>query len=444
LTRSPFANSTATCDGIAMTYLESLSYLGALGNEILAMKLGLESVARLLAALGDPHETFPSILVAGTNGKGSTCATLDSILRRANLKVGLYTSPHLVRIEERIRVNGECVAPETFAELISEIRRAADRPLAAGALPTRPTFFEHLTAAAFLHFQRRAIDVAVLEVGLGGRLDATNVVTPRIAVIANIGYDHQEYLGETLAEIAGEKAGIIKPNARVFIADSQFPEAAETLRRRVAEQSAFATWVAPATVCGRGPTGELHITLFAETIPLRFRGAYQAQNVALAAAAAQEFLHGTAHVQEIIVEGAKCAFWPGRLEWIDGTPPILLDGAHNPQGADALAEFLRNDVSNRPITLVFAAMRDKPTREILRALASVAERIVVTEVANNARSKTCAELAAEVQAFFDASRVFQEPSLAAALATAQRETPPGGLIVVSGSLYLVGEARARR
>jgi dihydrofolate synthase/folylpolyglutamate synthase len=424
-----------------MTYLESLSYLNALGNEILAMKLGLESVARLLAALGNPHEAFPSILVAGTNGKGSTCATLDSILRQSGLTVGLYTSPHLVRIEERIRINGECVAPEAFTELISEIRRAADRLRAAGALPARPTFFEHLTAAAFLHFQRRAVDIAVLEVGLGGRLDATNVVTPRIAVITNIGYDHQEYLGETLAEIADEKAGIIKPNARVFIADSQFPEAAETLRRRVAERSAVAHWVPPLSVRGRSASGELRVELFDETVPLRFRGAYQAQNVALAVAVAQEFLRETPHSGAIIIEGVARAGWPGRLEWIAGTPPILLDGAHNPQGAAALAEFLRNDVSNRPITLVFAAMRDKPTREMLGALASVAERVIVTEVENNPRSMTCEELAAGARTLWDASGVFQEKSLAAALTTAGRETPPDGLIVVSGSLYLVGETR---
>jgi dihydrofolate synthase/folylpolyglutamate synthase len=421
-----------------MNFTEAVDYLFSLGNEILAMKLGLAAMERLLARLGDPHREFRSILVAGTNGKGSTCACLAAMLNAAGLKVGLFTSPHLVRATERIRVGDAEISPETFAALIARVRAAADELVESGELPARPTFFEHLAAAAFLHFQNERVDVAVLEVGLGGRLDATNVVTPEISVVAGIGYDHQEFLGETLTEIAGEKAAIIRPGGRAFISAGQLPEAEAALRDYVEKNQARADWVEPLPVAGCDATGALRFEIGGEIFLTGLRGRHQARNAALAAAVAREFLGVGA--ERAVAAGLASVRWPGRLELFPGEPPILLDGAHNPQGALTLADFLENDFARRPVTLVFAAMRDKPVRELLSPLARLVARVVATQVAHSPRTMPAAALGEVARECWNPSEVFEEPAFPDALARARALTPPDGAILVSGSLYLVGEA----
>jgi dihydrofolate synthase / folylpolyglutamate synthase len=425
-----------------MNFTEAVDYLFSLGNEILAMKLGLAAMEWLLARLGDPHRGFRSILVAGTNGKGSTSACLASVLDAAGLKTGLFTSPHLIRATERIRIGDEEISPERFGALIGEVRAAADELIETGRLPARPTFFEHLAAAAFLYFLEERVDVAVLEVGLGGRLDATNIVTPDIAVIASIGYDHQEYLGTTLTEIAGEKAAIIRPGARAFVSARQLPEAEEALRDHIKKSAARADWVGPLPVAGCDATGALRFAVGGREIQTALRGRHQAHNAGLAVAVAREFLGKSEATERAVASGLASVRWRGRLELIPGTPPVLLDGAHNPQGAETLAEFLENDFARRPVTLVFAAMRDKPVRELLSPLARLVSRFIATEVASSPRTLSAATLAGVAREIWSPADVIEEKRLPDALALAREVTPPDGAILVSGSLYLVGEAVA--
>lgn len=425
-----------------MNFTEAVDYLFSLGNEILAMKLGLAAMERLLARLGDPHRGFRSILVAGTNGKGSTSACLASVLDAAGVKTGLFTSPHLIRATERIRIGDEEISPERFGALIGEVRAAADELIETGRLPAQPTFFEHLAAAAFLYFWEERVEVAVLEVGLGGRLDATNIVTPDIAVIASIGYDHQEYLGTTLTEIAGEKAAIIRPGARAFVSARQIPEAEEALRDHLKKIDARADWVEPLPVTGRDATGALRFEVGGREIQTALRGRHQAHNAGLAVAVAREFLGASDATERAVASGLASVRWRGRLELIPGTPPVLLDGAHNPQGAETLADFLENDFARRPVTLVFAAMRDKPVRELLSPLARLVSRFIATEVSSSPRTLSSATLAGVAREIWNPADVLEEKRLPDALALAREVTPPDGAILVSGSLYLVGEAVA--
>lgn len=428
-----------------MNFTAAVEYLYALGNEVTTMKLGLESVTTLLDALGRPERTFPSLHVAGTNGKGSTCAFLASILQQAGLRVGLYTSPHLVSPVERIQINGENIAEDAFAAVVAQVRDAVETLLNAGRLAARPTFFEHLTAAAFTYFAAQKVDVVVAEVGLGGRLDATNVLVPAASVITNIGEDHREWLGPTLAHIAREKAGIMKPGVPVYIADTQ-PEAARWVLSQVAmEKGLTPHWVAPFPVVGCDATGLAQIELEkgGRTCRPALRGAHQAQNAALAAAAAGDYLRtlgrNAAAVGRAVAAGLERAVWPGRLQWVDGSPPVLLDGAHNPQGAAALARFLGADCPRRPVTAVFATMRDKPAAELLSPMAAVAERIILTEVGRQPRTTPRADLEVMALGYWLPSGVMQAADAATALAQARALTPAEGLIVVFGSIYLIGE-----
>lgn len=428
-----------------VNFTAAVEYLYALGNEVTAMKLGLTAVTTLLDALGRPERTFPSLHVAGTNGKGSTCAFLASILQQAGLRVGLYTSPHLVSPVERIQINGENITEDAFAAVVTQVYNAVEALLNAGRLAARPTFFEHLTAAAFTYFAAQEVDAVVAEVGLGGRLDATNVLVPAASLITNIGEDHREWLGPTLAHIAREKAGVMKPGVPVYIADTQ-PEAARWVLSRVAlEKGLTPRWVAPFPLVACDATGLPQVGLDegGRTCRLALRGAHQAQNAALAAAAAGDYLRtlgcDAATVGRAVAAGLERAVWPGRLHWVEGSPPVLLDGAHNPQGAQALARFLETDCGRRPVTAVFAAMRDKPAVELLSPLASVASRIVLTEVGRQPRTTPRDSLEVMALGYWLPSSVGQAADAATALAQARALTPPEGLIVVFGSIYLVGE-----
>lgn len=431
----------------------------ALGHELAqtpAHKFDLAHMRVLLAALGHPENRFPSVLVAGTNGKGSTAATLASILQASGLKTGLYTSPHLVRINERIYLNGEPIADDDFALLHDVVDRTAERLVGEGDLPWHPSFFETLTAMAFEYFARNRPDIAVLEVGMGGRLDATNVVDPRLSIITDIALDHQKYLGGTVAEIAREKAGIIRPGG-VVVTLPQLPEANDVIGNAILNADARAVNAVPYVPLSSGPwpvvSGRWQpyaVELLGETIQVEspLVGRHQLRNVALAIAAAEELRNqGIAGITpKTIAQGIRKTRWPGRFQVVPATgdnPEYVLDVAHNPAGAWALRSTLsaayRDLESGREITMVFGVMRDKAIREITEILFPIARRVIVTH-ANNPRSASPDEIrqaAARVAAGID---VAEAENVASALNQARNVAGPGGLVVVTGSIYVVGEA----
>jgi dihydrofolate synthase / folylpolyglutamate synthase len=445
----------------------------ALGHELAATpshKFDLAHMRVLLGALGHPEKKLECVLIAGTNGKGSTAATLASILLASGLKTGLYTSPHLLRINERIRVNGASIADDEFALLHDVVDRTAERLVGEGELPWHPSFFEMLTAIAFEYFARSRPDVVVLEVGMGGRLDATNVVDPRISVITDIALDHQKYLGNTVSEIAREKVGIIRPGG-VVVTLPQMPDANDVIGNAILDLGARAVSAVPFVPPVSPGSAEFwenakkHLTAesaeFAEKnlgtprsrYPLPVMGEqimvespligrHQLRNIALAIAAAVELSEqGFSQITpRSIQRGIRETDWPGRFQVVpatDGAPEVVLDVAHNPAGAWALRSTLSGAYEDRPITMVFGVMRDKAVSEVAEILFPIAERVVLTQ-ANNPRSATPAEIR---QA---ASRVevdIREASdVNSALAEAGRIAGPGGLVVVTGSIYIVGEA----
>jgi dihydrofolate synthase / folylpolyglutamate synthase len=411
----------------------------------------------MLDVLGHPERRFASVLIAGTNGKGSTAATLSSILRIAGYKTALYSSPHLVRINERLRVNGEAISDAEFGVLHERVERTAQELLRDGKLPWHPSFFEMLTTMAFEYFASVGVEIAVLEVGMGGRLDATNVVEPLISVIADIALDHQKYLGNTLAEIAGEKTGIIRANG-VVVTLPQHPQANDVIGHAILEKNArtvsavqyvppvspgAAAYLAGRAVPVRG-RNRYPLAVMGEEIDVDspLAGRHQLRNVALAIATAEELgQFGFKVTPRQIEQGIRETHWPGRFQVL---PPsaathqreMVLDVAHNPAGAWALRSALSENFSGRELTFVFAAMRDKPLQEIAEILFPLAERVVVTQVANP-RAATTSEL---LQA---ASRtgvsLYAEESVATALARGREVSKPGGVIVVTGSIFLVGE-----
>ena len=389
------------------------------GLQPLAMRFGLERVERALDALGRPERGYAVLHVAGTNGKGSTCAMAAAALSAAGHRVGLYTSPHLVSFSERIQVDGAPIGDGALADVVDEIRRACPWH-EAGEESERLTYFEFATLAGLLHFAQSGVDAAVVEVGLGGRFDATNAVMPRVAAVARIGLDHTQLLGDTVEQIAFEKAGIFKPGVPAIAHAGQPPGALETLRAEALRKGA-PFQVAPAEYAG--------------TVALA--GPHQRGNAALAQAALRELARAGVPVsEEAISRGIATARWPGRLEEIRG---VLLDGAHNPDGAAALAAALRVLHPGRPVELVFGVLSDKDHAGMLAALAGAARRFHMVAPATP-RARPAAEVHALAQARgldSDAHPAFPE-----ALACAGRAAADGALVCVAGSLYLVGEARA--
>jgi dihydrofolate synthase/folylpolyglutamate synthase len=402
-----------------MNFQEAVSYLLNLGHETLTIKLGLRNTELLLAALGNPERSFPSVQIAGTNGKGSTAAMLDSICRTAGIRCGLYTSPHLVSITERIRIAGTPIATEEFAACVTTVRDIAAQLLNDKQIEALPTFFEQLTVAALLAFRNAAIELAILETGLGGRLDSTTAARASIVAITPIAMDHEEYLGNTLASIAAEKAAIIRSGVRAVIA-KQEPEALDVILQRCA-----ATGVTPIFATDMRPY---------ERVRLGLRGRHQIENAAVAIRVA-ELLNVP---EAAIVTGLETVSHPGRLELVQHQPAFLIDGAHNPAGAESLRDYL-NEFAPRPLTLVFGAMRDKQLEQIGEILFPCADVLILTTI-DNPRSATIERLR-EVADRFARGRVLTSESSAAALSIARAETPPEGLICIAGSLYLVGELR---
>ena len=452
-------------------YETAVAQMYALGHELAqtpSHKFDLAHMRVLLAALGRPENRFPTVLVAGTNGKGSTGATLASILQASGLKTGLYTSPHLVRINERIHLNGNPITDDDFAMLHDVVDRTAERLVSEGDLPWHPSFFEMLTAMSFEYFARSRPDLVVLEVGMGGRLDATNVVEPRLSIITDISLDHQKYLGETVAEIAREKAGVIRPNG-IVVTLPQLPEANDVIGNTILDVGARAVNAVPyvppvspgsasclseQSAAGGGEKAGLRNRYPLEVMGKRIMvdsplvGRHQLRNLALAIAAAVE-LHSQGTVQitpETIAQGIRETHWPGRFQVLpaaEGNPEYVFDVAHNPAGAWALRSTLsaayQSLEKSREITLVFGVMRDKAVQEITEILFPIAGHVIVTH-ANNPRSASPDEIrraAARVTAGTD---IAEAENVASALERARKVAGRKGLVVVTGSIYVVGEA----
>jgi dihydrofolate synthase/folylpolyglutamate synthase len=408
-------------------YREAVHYLYSLGNEVHTAKLGLERISALLDVLGNPQRSVRFIHVAGTNGKGSTCAMIEAGLRARGRRTGLYTSPHLVEPTERIQIAGRQVSEEEFAAAFATVHEAAEGMLAAGTLDLHPTYFETVTAMAFLLFRDRQVEIAVLETGLGGRLDATNVARPEVCVITPIDYDHQNFLGDTIEEIAGEKAGILKEDVFAVFA-AQRPEALRVLMGKAEALSC------PVVLTSDWRIKELElradgcrIRTDGVTIDCPLAGEHQVEN-ALAAAIALDLLG-------VDPAGIADTVWPGRLELVRRNPDMVLDGAHNPAGARALAAYIDRFYGGRTVWLVFATMRDKPVAEMAGILFPLADRVILT-TPDNSRALPADELRAYAP---EGSAIAQTVAEAVELAFA---APTETAVFFAGSLFLAGEARA--
>ena len=432
----------------------------ALGHELAhtpSHKFDLAHMRVLLEALEHPERRFPSVLIAGTNGKGSTAATLASILSASGYKTGLYTSPHLVRINERVRINGKAIVDDNFALIHDLVDRTAERLVSEGELPWHPSFFEMLTAIAFEYFAREKVDIAVLEVGMGGRLDATNVVDPRVSVITDISLDHQKFLGDTLTEIAREKSGIIRKNTAV-VTLPQTPEANDVIGNTILDLGARAINAVP-YVPPVSPNSAQYLALghdkagYVATYPLQVMGTeinvesplvgrHQLRNIALAIAATAELAEQgwTAITPSTIESGIRDTHWAGRFQVLPATnehPEVVFDVAHNPAGAWALRSTLSATYEDRPMVFVFGAMRDKAIQEVAEILFPLASRVFATHV-DNPRAATPEEIRAAARRV--AVEIEDMPDVASALAKAGASARNRGLVVVTGSIYIVGEA----
>jgi dihydrofolate synthase/folylpolyglutamate synthase len=398
--------------------LDPLQYLFSL--ERFGIKFGLDNITAIVERLGRPDRAFGSIHIAGTNGKGSVTAMVDAALRAGGHRSARYTSPHLVDLSERFVVDGRPVSRDALMAAIADVREAVESLRADGTLDVQPTFFEVTTAVAFEIFRRAKVEIAVLEVGLGGRLDATNVVSPVATAITSIAFDHQLYLGSTLAEIAFEKAGIIKPGIPVAV--GALPgEAMRVVERVALERGAEIVRTAPADVA---------------TVTVGLRGDHQRGNAAVAAGALGIVnRRGMGVTADAIARGFANPSWPGRLDerQVGGGRALLLDAAHNPAGAVALASYLSTDSMKRP--LVFAAMRDKDVDGMFGALMPAIGSLVLTR-ASNPRSADPESLAARARAVAAEVPIVVQPSVADALAAAWRTSPR---IVVAGSIFLLGD-----
>ena len=450
-----------------MSYEAAIARMYSLGQELAQTpwrKFDLAHMRVLLEALDHPERRFPGVLIAGTNGKGSTAATLAAILEASGLRTGLYTSPNLIRINERIRIHDQEIGDHEFALLHDVVDRTAERLVSEGDLPWHPSFFEMLTAIAFEYFAQRKVEIAVLEVGMGGRLDATNVIEPRVSVITDISLDHQKYLGNTVAEIAREKAGIIRPGG-VVVTLPQQPQANDVIGNTILDLGAQAVSAVPyvppvspgsgryLVAAERGHGREsIFRPAYVSRYPLQVMGKqiqvetplvgrHQLRNVALAIAAAEELgKQGFPVTADSIERGIPRTHWPGRFQVIPanaGWPERILDVAHNPAGAWSLRSTLSAVYEDRPLTMVFGAMRDKAIGEIAEILFPLAERVIATQ-ADSPRSATAQEI--REAAVRTATEIEDAPEVSSALERARALAGPQGLVVVTGSIYIVGEA----
>jgi len=401
-----------------MNYPDSVQFLYALGNEIKSAKLGLERISAVLEALGNPERAFRVVHVAGTNGKGSTCAMIEAGLRATGIRTGLFTSPHLIEPTERIQIDGIPVSPSDFERAFNMVHETAEKL----DLDCHPTYFETVTAMAFWLFREKEVATAVVEVGLGGRLDSTNVVQPALTVITPIDFDHEAYLGHTIEAIASEKAGILKPGIPAVFA-RQRPEAAQVLAAQAAKLRA------PITRAEDFEIRDLHIDARGSRfsgIVCPLAGEHQVDNAVTAALALRAL--------EVSTDGIAETRWPGRIEHVSPNPDILLDGAHNPAGARALARYLERFYGTRRIWLVYGAMRDKAIDEVAGVLFPLAGELILTA------PDTSRALRPEALAEFT-GRGHTEPNVEAAIDYARTHAADEDVIVITGSLFVVGESR---
>ncbi len=430
-----------------MNFEETQAYLFSLGNEVEAMKLGLGNIGTLLNALDNPQDKYLKVQVAGTNGKGSVCAFLDSICCQGGIRTGLYTSPHLVSITERIKINGKEITEEKFASAATLVRETCEELLSTGDLKYRPTFFEQMTAIALRCFADAGIDLAILETGMGGRLDATTASNAEVAGITRIDFDHREYLGDTLEKIAAEKAAIIRSDSRVIIGE----QAADS--HRIILQKCADLGVSPrsadevsAKILPLDPSGAEHGSFRADfttsearyqNVSLGIAGRHQIENAKTAILIAEELRAYFKIADEDIIAGLGAARHPGRLEF-DGQ--FLFDGAHNKGGAQVLREYVE-EIITKPITLIFGVMKGKDAAEMAGEIFPKAEKIILTRPANS-RAMSLPELRQISAESLSGKTIFETESAEQAVKLAISVTDPNDIILVTGSLYLVGEVKS--
>ncbi len=425
-----------------MTFADSVRFLYSLGHELKVVKWDLDRMRVLLCALGDPHKRSRFVHVAGTNGKGSVCAMIESSLRAAGLRTGLYTSPHLVDPRERITIAGRRISEDAWLAAFIAVRAAAERLIADEVIDTHPSFFETMTAMAFVAFADAGVDMVVLETGLGGRLDATNVVDPELSVITPIDFDHEAFLGNGIEQIAGEKAGILK-QGRPAVFSAQRSEADKVLTERAAQLgisvSRSGEWIVE----------NLNLQRFGSSFTLRgsstlqiecpLAGAHQVENAGTASAALSILGVPTGAIERGIAETK----WPGRLERVRRNPDLILDGAHNPAGAKALAAYLLEFFRGEPIRLIFGAMRDKAIEEVTNTLFPLASEIIVT-APHQPRALSPAAIVEMAESSTGAGILTADDLTSALRLAAESDRTRPMATFVTGSLFLVGEARGQQ
>jgi dihydrofolate synthase/folylpolyglutamate synthase len=437
-------------------YQQTLDYL--FGLQRFGIKLGLTNITALLGHLGNPHGGLPAIHIAGSNGKGSTAIFLTSVLRQSGLRVGLYTSPHLIDFSERIQVNGIPISSEKVVQLTEYIRKVVERMIHRGELCLTPnaqprtkdfdsekatiTFFEFTTAMAFLYFREAKAEVVVLETGLGGRLDATNVIDPLLSLITPISLEHQQYLGKTLMRIAAEKAGIIKPQ-RPLLTSAHQPRVVALLRQKCRDLgSPFYVWGEDFTAKRQAPgvidfKGRSHRWA---GLRLGLTGSHQVVNASLALAAVEVLMEsGFTITEDQIRRGVAQVKWLGRLELIGQNPRILLDGAHNPAATRVLKKALQEGFPRRRLILVMGIMADKDIAKMMANLVPLADFLILTRPKMD-RAASLEQLRQHASAFHKSAAAIAD--VGQALDHALTVTRPEDLVLVSGSLFTVGEARA--
>ena len=424
-----------------MKYEQCLKYLEKIQN--LGIKFGLDNVRTILSSFKNPHQKYPSVLVAGTNGKGSVCAMLTQILIHHDLRPGLFTSPHLVKPEERIRIGNRLIPSRDFCRILTVLKARIEELIASKKLRTPPTYFELLTCLALVYFEEQKADIAVLEVGMGGRFDATNVVKPCVSVITTISGEHQKFLGESLNQIAREKAGIVKPGVPV-VCGVEEAGAYQTIKKRAEELKApfYGVFHRKDSFSVRKTKTEYSFIYRSDEERYVFspslQGEHQGRNAAVAIAACEQLSTGWKRLEkDKIIEGIEETRWAGRLEVVSREPLVILDGAHNVEGALALKKYIEDSLPS-PLIFLFAVMRDKEIEKIADILFPQAEKVILTRFPYF-KAASPDDIETKTPGYQD--RIIKEPDPRKALKLAVRRAGPDGCVVAAGSLFLVGEIK---
>lgn len=424
-----------------MKYEQCLKYLEKIQS--LGIKFGLDNVRTILSSFKNPHQKYPSVLVAGTNGKGSVCAMLTQILIHHDFRPGLFTSPHLVKPEERIRIGNRLIPSRDFCRILTALKARIEELIASKKLLTPPTYFELLTCLALVYFEEQKADIAVLEVGMGGRFDATNVVKPCVSVITTISGEHQKFLGESLNQIAREKAGIVKPGVPV-VCGVEEAGAYQTIKKRAEELKApfYGVFHRKDNFSVRKTKTEYSFIYRSEEERYVFspslQGEHQGRNAAVAIAACEQLSTGWKRLEkDKIIEGIEETSWEGRLEVVSREPLVILDGAHNVEGALALKKYIEDSLPS-PLIFLFAVMRDKEIEKIADILFPQAEKVILTRFPYF-KAASPDDIETKTPGYQD--RIIKEPDPRKALKLAVRRAGPDGCVVAAGSLFLVGEIK---